>query len=295
MSPSIDGLGPTSHSYMSQRLRLHYLDWGNADAPTLILLHGGRDHAHSWDWTARELRKDWHIVAPDLRGHGDSDWSPDGSYQMHDYIYDFAQLIETLGDEQVTIVAHSLGGAVATRYTGIFPEKVRKLVSIEGVGRPPREVAQLSEGTMPAMWLRWIEARRKQASFQPRRYPTLEAALERMKSENRHLSEDQAYHLTVHGSRRNEDGSYSWKYDYYMRSQIPLLESEEQMIEMWSAITCPMLLCQGEDSPFSDPVKDGRARHFRDSRIEYFENAGHWLHHDRFEKFLQVIKDFIGN
>ena len=85
--------GPTSHTYFSQRLRLHYVDWGNADKPPLLLIHGGRDHCRNWDWTAEALRGRWHIIAPDLRGHGDSQWSPDGTYTMPGYIYDLAQLI----------------------------------------------------------------------------------------------------------------------------------------------------------------------------------------------------------
>src|SRR3546814_20636320 len=64
----------TSRTYVSQRLRLHYVDWGNPDAPPLLLLHGGRDHCRNWDWVAQELRSDFHIIAPDLRGHGDSQW-----------------------------------------------------------------------------------------------------------------------------------------------------------------------------------------------------------------------------
>lgn len=71
-------LGPTSNHFVSQRLRLNYVDWGNAEAPTLILQHGGRDHCRSWDWVAEELRRDWHVICPDLRGHGDSEWSPEG-------------------------------------------------------------------------------------------------------------------------------------------------------------------------------------------------------------------------
>src|SRR5205085_7570434 len=88
--------GPASHSFVSQRLRLRYADWGNAEAPPLILLHGGRDHSRSWDWTAQELRRDWHVIAPDLRGHGDSDWSPDGDYGGLAMLYDLAQLIHQL-------------------------------------------------------------------------------------------------------------------------------------------------------------------------------------------------------
>src|SRR5262245_60405649 len=64
--------GPASQHYISHRLRLHYVDWGNEDAPPLLLVHGGRDHCRNWDWVAERLRKDWHILAPDLRGHGDS-------------------------------------------------------------------------------------------------------------------------------------------------------------------------------------------------------------------------------
>ena len=74
--------GPITNSFISQRLRLNYVDWGNPDAPPLLLVHGGRDHARSWDWVAEELRNDWHIIAPDLRGHGDSACSPAGSYEM---------------------------------------------------------------------------------------------------------------------------------------------------------------------------------------------------------------------
>ena len=83
--------GPTSQSFVSQRLRLHYADWGNPDAPPLILLHGGRDHCRNWDWVAQDLRKDFHILAPDLRGHGDSGWSSSGDYSMSAFVYDLAR------------------------------------------------------------------------------------------------------------------------------------------------------------------------------------------------------------
>ena len=81
-----DGSGPTSRIYFSQRLRLHYVDWGNPSAPPLLLLHGGRDHCRNWDWVAGELRHRWHVLAPDLRGHGDSQWSPDGHYATAGYV-----------------------------------------------------------------------------------------------------------------------------------------------------------------------------------------------------------------
>jgi pimeloyl-ACP methyl ester carboxylesterase len=134
-----DTPGPTSHSYFSQRLRLHYVDWGNPGAPPLLLIHGGRDHCRNWDWVAQELRDDYHIIAPDLRGHGDSQWLIGGSlHAWTDYVYDIAQLIHQTKLKPVTIVGHSLGGAISLRYTGIYPETVRKLVAIEGLGLSPK-------------------------------------------------------------------------------------------------------------------------------------------------------------
>ena len=114
--------GPTSHSYFSQRLRLHYLDWGNPDAPPLLLIHGNRDHAHNWDWTAARLQDRYHIIAPDLRGHGDSQWSAGSMYAPAEFVYDIAQLVHQQELAPLRVVAHSLGGNVALRYAGTYPE-----------------------------------------------------------------------------------------------------------------------------------------------------------------------------
>ena len=137
-----DSSGPTSRIYFSQRLRLHYVDWGNPGAPPLLLVHGGRDHCRNWDWVAGALRRDWHVLAPDLRGHGDSQWSPDGNYTIAGYVYDLAQLIHQQELAPVTIIAHSLGGVIALRYAGIYPELRRQLVAIEGLGASPRRVRE---------------------------------------------------------------------------------------------------------------------------------------------------------
>ncbi len=286
-------LGPTSNSYVSQRLRLHYVDWGNPDAPPLILQHGGRDHCRSWDWVAEELRHDWHVICPDLRGHGDSNWSPEGHYGIDAYVYDFAQLIHDLGYDQVTIIAHSLGGNIATRFTGLYPEKVRKLVNIEGLGPPP-DIQQDMEAQGVAGRLRqWIEDKRKASGRTPRRYESIEAAYARMKDENSFLTDEQARHLTIHGASRNEDGTWSWKFDNYLNvwstTDIPYAEKDR----LWQAITCPVLLLWGLDSFAMSPRKDGRLENFRNARLIEYENAGHWLHHDQFDRFMRDVESFL--
>ena len=155
--------GPITNSFISQRLRLNYIDWGNPDAPPLLLVHGGRDHARSWDWVAEELRHDWHIIAPDLRGHGDSAWSPDGNYEMSAFVYDLAQLIHQLNLTSVTIVAHSMGGNIATRYAGLYPENVRKLVTIEGLGLSPKMQVERDAVGIQRRFRQWIEDKRNAA------------------------------------------------------------------------------------------------------------------------------------
>ena len=210
-------VGPTSSYYVSQRLRLHYVDWGNESAPPLVLIHGGRDHARSWDWVARELRRDWHVVVPDLRGHGDSAWTLGGHYIVQEFVLDIAQLLDVLGTFPVTLVGHSLGGAVALHYTAIYPERVSKLVAIEGLGPPPSMLEALRDKPRWERTDAWIRQVRDFAGRLPRRYPSIDTAAARMLEENPFLSPEQARHLTVHGVARNEDGTYGWKFDNYVR------------------------------------------------------------------------------
>src|SRR3974390_777268 len=153
---TLDSSGPTSRIFFSQRLRLHYVDWGNQGAPPLVLLHGGRDHCRNWDWVAAALRHDWHVLAPDLRGHGDSQWSPDGNYAIAGFVYDLAQLVHQQELAPVTIVAHSLGGMIALRYAGIYPDLVRKLIAIEGLGASPKRLAEWSKRGIAERMQSWI-------------------------------------------------------------------------------------------------------------------------------------------
>ena len=285
--------GPTSQIFISQRLRLNYLDWGNRGKPPLVLVHGGRDHARSWDWTAEELREDWHVVAMDHRGHGDSDWVSDGNYQASDMVYDLAQLIHQLGVGPVTIVSHSMGGNVSLRYAGIFPDMVRKIVAIEGLGPSPKRQQEMRSKPYPDRAREWIEKKRKASGRIPRRYESIEAAFARMIEENSYLTEEQARHLTIHGVTRNEDGTYSWKFDPHLNVWPVEDVADDFMHQTWSAITAPTLLLYGSESWASNPEGDGRLDHFVNAEVIEFEKAGHWLHHDQFDRFMQTLRDFL--
>jgi pimeloyl-ACP methyl ester carboxylesterase len=283
-------IGPTSHYFYSQRLKLHYVDWGNAAKPPLLLIHGGRDHARNWDWVAHDLRRDYHVIAPDLRGHGDSQWSIGGSYSMVDYTLDVAQLLDALQAFPVTIVGHSLGGSIALQYTGTYPELVEKVVAIEGLGPPP---GMIVERPAHERMRTWIAEMQSLARRHPHRYATLDEAVLRMQEANPRLSAAQARHLTVHGSYRDEDGTYLWKFDNYVRATSPYLFNMKDAAELWSGISCPVLLLRGTESWASDPEKDGRARAFRSYTFFNIERAGHWVHHDQLEVFLRLVREFL--
>jgi pimeloyl-ACP methyl ester carboxylesterase len=293
MTATTDPAGPTSRIYFSQRLRLHYVDWGNPGAPPLLLVHGGRDHCRNWDWVAQALRQDWHVIAPDLRGHGDSQWSPDGNYSMAGYVYDLAQLIHQQQLAPVTIVAHSLGGNITLRYAGIYPEHVRRLVAIEGLGPSPRMQAERARKTIDARMRTWIDEQRGLSGRLPRRYASIEDAFKRMQEENTHLSPEQARHLTQHGVNQNEDGTYSWKFDNYVRAWAPYDMTDGDVEHLWTRIACPTLLVYGKESWASNPLDDGRIKHFQNAKVVSFDRAGHWVHHDRLEDFLALTRRFL--
>ncbi len=287
------GLGPASRFYVSQRLRLHYVDWGNEGAPPLLLIHGGRDHARSWDAVARVLRDDWHVIAPDLRGHGDSAWAIGGTYALHDFVFDVTQLVDSLETDQVTIVGHSLGGAVSLHFTGLFPERVRKLVAIEGLGPAPDLAKRMATTPVHERLANWVEGMQKLAARRPRRYASIDEAAQRMLEANPFLSPEMARHLTIHGIARNEDHSFSWKFDNYVRAFAPTRFSGADVRALHGRITCPTLLVRGTESWASDPVVDGRIEAFQDARLANIDAAGHWVHHDQFDAFMGEVTSFL--
>ncbi len=282
---------PISKFYLSQGIKLHYLDWGNEGAPLLVLVHGMRDHARSWDWVARELRHDWHIIAPDLRGHGDSGWSPDGAYHIPYYLLDFIELVDSVAREPFTIVAHSLGGNPTARFAALYPQQVRKLVLIDAMGPTSQVIARWDQIGVVHRTREWLEKSRESTQATPRRYATIDEAIARMAEANKHLSPEQAHHLATYGARLHADG-YGWKYDPRAGAILP----EDFAIDLsayWRGIAAPTLICWGTESWTTNPATDGRSEHFRDHHNVTFDNAGHWLHHDQLDEFLAALREFL--
>jgi len=280
---------PTSHKYISQRLRLHYSEWGDADAPVLLLLHGLHDHSRTWDRVAQEFAINCRVIAPDLRGHGDSDWVLGSGYDYLDYLYDVHQLIRQLGIGRVVLVGHSLGGAIAAQFAAVYPEHVERLVLIEALGI-------WEEGDTSAVHMRvrqWIESTHALAARHPRRYATMAQALARMRQANPNLSDEQSDHLTRHGVLQNEDGTYSWKYDNYTYNFAPGGFSRDDLTALWQRIQCPVLIINANDGLPFRIGHDDTLMFLADARVHVLSPAGHWVYHDRPDETVALIRKFL--
>jgi pimeloyl-ACP methyl ester carboxylesterase len=283
-------LEPISHFFYSDRLKLQFWDYGVDNKPALVLVHGGLDHARNWDWVARSLREHYHVYALDLRGHGNSAWAPGAMYSIAEHVLDLSALLDIIGDFPVRLVGHSLGGMIVLHYAGVYPGRVRKAVSIEGVGFPP---GHRVHGPASQRLRRWIEDVRGLEKRQPKNYTSLEEAMARMKEKNPHLSDEVARHLTRHGTNFDSDGSMVWKFDNYVRAIGPYGHHLEDVAELFGQITSPTLLFWGEESFAPVPADDPRVKAIRNCRLVTVPRAGHWVHHDQLEFFLKETTAFL--
>ncbi|NIJ17928.1 alpha/beta fold hydrolase [Sphingobium vermicomposti] len=280
---------------LNRRMPLSYAEWPHEGAPLAILVHGSRDHSRSWDALAAALHPDYHVIAPDLRGHGDSGWSQDGRYDFAAYLSDLAVLIEQLelgSQRQAILIGHSLGAHIALRFSGIYPEKVQRIVAIEAVGAPPAiEVQRLSQ-SIEQTTRNWLEERHEASLAAPRIFASIDEAIDRMRGRHGFLTPAQARHLTRHGLQRAGKAGWQWKHDPYLAVWAFPDISMDDARALWRNIACPALLLYGERSWPSGLPAD-LLRHIPDVREVRLPDSGHWPQHDAFGPCLSAIKAFL--
>ena len=212
-----------------------------------------------------------------------------------DHVYDLASLIDHLGLDRFTLMGHSLGGNIALRYAGLFPEKIEKLIAIEGLGPSPRMLEERKAQPITQRLRQWIEQRRLVSERQPRIMDDLAAAQARMQAAYSHLPEDLIHHLTKTGIKTNSAGTVSWAYDTAGFGGSPSDIPYEEQTHLWSQITCPTWLVYGATSWASNPAEDGRIEPFQNASVSVISDAGHWLHHDQFDDFMGQLEVFLGS
>jgi len=270
--------------------------WGDPSLPLVILQHGGKDHGRSWDWTVEALRDIRCVAVPDLRGHGDSDWAPGGGYAFADMVTDFGshvQHLERLGfTPPFDVIGHSYGGNITLHYTAAFGDKVRSLVSMEGLGFSQESFDKMVAKPGSERLRELVERRLKAREKKPRRFETQAEGIARMSALHQQLHDDQAHHLATHALRHYDDG-YGWKYDpaLSMTEWRPTPPSEYG--RLYADIPCPVLLVYGMESWATSPSNDGRMETFQDVSLLEVEGAGHWPHHDKFDAFITTVRRFL--
>lgn len=260
----------------------------------MVLQHGMRDHAWSWAWVADSLADRFHVIAPDLRGHGDSDWSPDGHYGLSAFVMDLAQVVDLCGLREFDLIGHSLGGQIALRYAASYPERVRSMIIIEGIELPLLREERASPIPYPERVREWIDNDLMRRLRQPRFYADIGAAARRMKESNPEIDDETVAFLAETGVIEVASLGLRWKYDDACRSRAPDDQRGHDLDEILDAIACPALLAYGENSWIEAPPADRLAR-LRAHKLIHFANASHWLHHQRRPEFCTMAAEFFAS
>lgn len=274
---------PESHFVEHAGLRLHHVDWGNPHLPALVLVHGIRLHAHVWSHFARAFRDRYHILAVDQRGHGDSAWSPDGHYHLHDYHEDLKAVLEARGIRRTVLIGHSLGARVSMLYTHLQPQAVERLVLVDmGAGLPA------SAGN--------IDFSRVTETPPPQDFAAPEEAIGYLGGILKLAPPDMIEESVVHGLRRKPDGRYAWKYDPRLggRPQPRPGAREWDLWEVVPGIRSPTLLLHGEHSKVVSPeIAQRMGQVMPACRVERIDRAGHALFTDQPEAFAASVGRFL--
>jgi esterase len=257
-------------------LRIHYLEWGDRSKPVMILLHGISRHAHTFDHLAPDLSRDYRVLAVDLRGHGDSGWSPEGAYLVEDYVKDLEGLVSQLGIRRMTLLGNSTGGRVVQVFAGMHPELVERLV-VEDVGpERPQDIA---------------DAFARQVRQEANGWASEDELVKQLVMTNARTPETQLRTYAHYGTKAREDGRLVWKRD-------PNLVKGFVVTELWehvSKITSPTLYVLGGASRIVPADTQQRLKQtLRDVRIVTMPGLGHYPDQEDTTGFLAIINPFLG-
>jgi pimeloyl-ACP methyl ester carboxylesterase len=281
-----------SHIHTIRDLRYHVRTWGDARAPKLFLLHGWMDVSASFQFLVDGLQREWYVIAPDWRGFGLTEWAREG-YWFPDYYADLDALLAIYQpDAPVNLAGHSMGGNVACTYAGIRPERVAKLISMEGFG-----VMRTAADTAPARYEQWLNELRDPPGF--KRYASFDAVAARLQQNNPRLSAGQARFLAPHWAQQIAPGEVMLNSDPKHKIVNPVLSRIEEVLACWRRITAPVLWIASTESKARGWRADRAAQlaerkaAFRNFREIALAECGHMMHHDQPQQLAAVIEQFL--
>jgi pimeloyl-ACP methyl ester carboxylesterase len=285
-----------SEFLMIRGLRTHVRHWGPEDAPILFMAHGWMDMSASFQFVVDHLAGQWHVIANDWRGFGLSESTHSDTYWFPDYVADLDALLEHFSPTQpVNLLGHSMGGNVVSMYAGVRPERVAKLINLEGIGLMGAKPEQA-----PKRMAKWLDELRNRPVM--RAYASLDEVAARLQKTNPRLPDARAAFLAAHWSAQNEAGEYAILGDPAHKMGGPLLYHLDEMVAMWQRITAPVLWIEASETEMwrwmgpQDEMRaevDRRLAHIPDVEPHIVADAGHMLHHDQPAVLAQLIEAFL--
>jgi pimeloyl-ACP methyl ester carboxylesterase len=257
-------------------LRIHYLDWGNEAKPPMILLHGIGRVAHTFDHLAPHFSKDYHVMAVDMRGHGDSGWSAEGAYLVEDYVKDIETMAAQLGLRNIVIWGNSTGGRVAQVFAGMHPELVAAVISEDVGPERPREIADSGTNRM--------------RQEDERGWASEEELLAQLKTSNPRTNPEVLTAYVKYGSKRRPDGRVIWKRD-------PKIANGFVPTELWRfvrEIKSPIIYVLGGRSNIVPAATQTELKQtLPQVQIVTLPGLGHYPSEENTKDFLEVVDGFL--
>jgi pimeloyl-ACP methyl ester carboxylesterase len=267
--------GYTDRFVVNEGRRIHYLDWGSAEKTPFIMLHGIGRSAHSYDYIAPHFQREYHVIAMDLRGHGDSDWHPAAAYLVEDYVKDLERLVEQLNLRGIVLTGSSTGGRVAQVYAGLHPERVAKLI-VEDVG--PERPEDISKGFA------------ERAQREMKGWASEDELLGTMRQGRTRVPEEMHRNWIRHETKRLENGRVVWKYD-------PAVTKGFVPTELWDyvkRIKAPTMYLLGAESKIVPPATQQRLEALLPHiTVVTVPDAGHYPHQETPPVFIAVVQAFL--
>ena len=266
---------PADKFVTANGLKLHYLDWGADGKPLLILIHGLDRHAHTFDHVAPHFLDRYHVIAVDMRGHGDSAWDPDGRYLVEDYVRDLEAMADSQQWRNITLWGNSTGGRVAQVYAGLHPDRVARVVSEDVGPERPRQIADNYGRRVAAEQEGW---------------PSEDALVAQLKRSNPRTPEQNLRTYVRYGTSRDAGGRVIWKRD-------PRIADGFVVTDLWrfvSRITSPALYIIGGASTIVPAETQERLKTTLPRvRIVTIPGAGHYPSEERTAETLALIDEFL--
>lgn len=273
---------PQNRFISANGMRFHYLEWGNPDNPPMMLLHGFAQTCHSWDFVALGFSDQYRVIVLDQRGHGDSDWAPDGDYSPETQQKDISAIVENLGIQDFILMGLSMGGRNSFTYAANNPGKVKALVVVDA---GPQNMQQGTQNI-------------RNFVQQEDELDSVDAFVQRVLKYNPRRPAEQIRGSIMHNLKQLPNGKWTWKYDKALRTPGRRMgsdaDTEKRLWGYLESLQCPTLLVRGGASDIiAMETVDKMHKAIPNSRIATIEGAGHLVMGDSPSGFQNAVNDFL--